>query len=283
MGLQLEEVLKIRGVDTSKNIKVVRHRDSRYDLGELYRLGQIEIYQALQSKPVFDGAEYIVSFLGVENTKAQFIGVYQNLGRRTWGELFERPDYRYSDELTDDRLWYDLKLIQVMSDLKDRLIIKWGTPSSALSWVQKKLDKEIVEILPEGYVKQFPGYLDFTLTYSELAKLIGNPEANREWRNRLSSVAGVYLIVDTTTGKQYVGSASGKQGIWGRWETYVKTKHGGNKQLREVLGNDANNIERFQFTVLRTLSKTLTKREVIEIESLYKKKLSARAFGLNSN
>lgn len=138
MGLQLEEVLKIRGVDTSKNIKVVRHRDSRYDLGELYRLGQIEIYQALQSKPVFDGAEYIVSFLGVENTKAQFIGVYQNLGRRTWGELFERPDYRYSDELTDDRLWYDLKLIQVMSDLKDRLIIKWGTPSSALSWVQKK-------------------------------------------------------------------------------------------------------------------------------------------------
>lgn len=137
--------------------------------------------------------------------------------------------------------------------------------------------------MPEGYVKQFPGYLDFILTYSELAKLIGNPEANREWRNRLSSVAGVYLIIDTTTGEQYVGSASGKQGIWGRWETYVKTKHGGNKQLREVLGNDANNIERFQFTVLRTLPKTLTKREVIEIENLYKKKLNTRAFGLNSN
>ncbi|MBX3275278.1 MAG: hypothetical protein KF729_33740 [Sandaracinaceae bacterium] len=40
---------------------------------------------------------------------------------------------------------------------------------------------------------------------------------------------------------------------------------------------------RFQFTVLRTLPQSLTAREVIGFENLYKQKLGTRAFGLNSN
>lgn len=41
--------------------------------------------------------------------------------------------------------------------------------------------------------------------------------------------------------------------------------------------------ENFNFTILRTLSKTLTQAEIIDYERLYKSKLGTRAFGLNSN
>jgi len=37
----------------------------------------------------------------------------------------------------------------------------------------------------------------------------------------LASVAGVYLILDTETGYQYIGAATGKDGIWGRWSKYI--------------------------------------------------------------
>jgi hypothetical protein len=64
---------------------------------------------------------------------------------------------------------------------------------------------------------------------------------------------------------------------------YAATGHGGNKQLIELLATDKEYARGFSCTVLRTLPRTLTRQEVIEFESLYKTKLGARAFGLNSN
>lgn len=278
-----EEILRIRDFDTSKKIRLVRHQDSRFDIREIYEQGQLEIYQSLQSNAVFDDIEYIFSFIGIENTQAIFVGLYRNLGRCKYGELPKKPKFIYEDYLSDDLFWYHLEPLSNFDDLKERLIIKWGTPSSARSWVQKKLDKEIVEIRPKGFVENFPGYQDFMLSYHQLVKLIDNPIANREWFNKLSSVGGIYLIVDTETGRQYVGSASGKNGIWGRWESYAKTGHGGNKKLIELLENRKGSIKNLQYTVLRTLPKTLTKKEVLEFERLYKEKLGTKAFGLNIN
>ena len=36
------------------------------------------------------------------------------------------------------------------------------------------------------------------------------------WKTALSNVKGVYIIVDTKNGKQYVGSAYGDECIWQR-------------------------------------------------------------------
>ena len=58
---------------------------------------------------------------------------------------------------------------------------------------------------------------------------------NKQWKMMLSNVYGVYLILDTITGQQYIGSAYGKDGLWGRWSNYIHTKHGGNKILIELL------------------------------------------------
>jgi len=284
MTLFLKGILELRGVDTSKNIKVVRHQDSKRDIHTIYQNGEFDIYQSIQFRSVFDGAELLVSFIGLENTKARLVGLYECQGKTHLRELQKMPPaHLYEKEIEDQYTWYKLKRVSVLDDFQDRLIIKWGAPSSTRSWVQRKLDKEVLEILPEGYVRDFPGYEDFVLTYSELVKLIENPDPNREWYNRLSSVAGIYLIVDTATGKQYIGSASGKGGIWGRWVSYVKTGHGGNKQLRGLVEANTGNVENWQFTILRTLPISLAKQEIIKKENLYKEKLGSRSFGLNSN
>jgi hypothetical protein len=141
----------------------------------------------------------------------------------------------------------------------------------------------VIEVLPKGYVRAFPGYLDFVLKQQELREIVANPEANRTWHSMLSEVAGIYLIVDQRTGRQYVGSAYGASGILGRWSEYVRCGHGGNKQLIELMEEDPGCVDHFTFSLLRTLPRTLTKNEVIKIEGLYKNKLGSRAFGLNAN
>ena len=101
-------------------------------------------------------------------------------------------------------------------------------------------------------MREFPGYLDFVLSYDELVAIIKNPDANREWHRMLSAVAGVYLIADLKTGRQYVGSAAGESGVLGRWTVYARVPHGGNKLLRELFTEDKEYAKNFQYTILHT-------------------------------
>jgi hypothetical protein len=41
-------------------------------------------------------------------------------------------------------------------------------------------------------------------------------------------VQGIYLITDSSNGKQYVGKADGTERILGRWKNYASDGHGGN-------------------------------------------------------
>ncbi len=107
--------------------------------------------------------------------------------------------------------------------------------------------------------------------------------AHRDWVTSLSAVAGVYMILAQPTGHQYVGSAYGLDGIWGRWSQYAAKGHGGNAKLRDLLVTDGAYPNAFRFSILQVLPKTATKPEVIRWESLYKSKLGSRATGLNLN
>ena len=77
----LVEVLQMRGLDVdSGKIKIVRHQHPPWDLSELIRRGQFDIYQWVQSKTIFHKCDFIVSFLGIEKTKSKLIGIYRILG-----------------------------------------------------------------------------------------------------------------------------------------------------------------------------------------------------------
>lgn len=278
--LNLLELLGPRGVDHTVNARLVRHRDTRFDVTELRRRGYLDTYQSYQSRPRFDGCRILVSFVGLEQSRALFIGVYRVLDRVSASQA-PPPPPGYPLELTaPGGFFYEMERLPGYDDLTDRVVIDWGR--NARTWVQALQPKEVIEILPSGYVREFPGFLEFVLTYDELAGIIAKPEANREWHRMLGATAGIYLITDTRTGAQYVGSASGVGGVLGRWGDYVQTGHGGNVRLREIIGGETSRRHELQFTLLQTLPRELPKREVIAREELYKRKLGSRVFGLNS-
>jgi len=281
--LALEHLLQPFGLDIARRTKLVRHQDQRIDVAALYRAGQFEIYQSFQSRPVFANCDQIVSFLGGEGTHAVFVGVYDvnDVTGPCAGTLpvgFLCPEMDVSNHY-----YYTLTKDDRFDDLRDRLVIDWG--AGTRSWVQnfRPGEKAVAEVLPKGYVKGFRDFLDFVLRFDQLKAIVENPIANREWHRLLGSVAGVYLVLDTLTGHQYVGSAYGDKGIIGRWSNYARTGHGGNEQLKALLSERPNARGDLQFSVLQTLPLSLTAREVITYEERHKRKLGTRAHGLNSN
>ena len=280
-SMNIVELLKLRGLDTEKSTKMIRHTDhGDYPVSEMTK-EQLEFYQQCQSKPVFRYCDYVVSFLGFEGTKAKFIGVYKVKDEERLRRKHLPENYPYPKIVEGDGYFYELEEISGFEDLENLVIIEWG--KSTRAWDQWLTEKKVVEILPRGYVRFFPGYLDFILKFDELCKIVNNPDSNREWYTALSAVAGVYLIVDTK-GNQYVGSAYGEDGITGRWTQYAKNRHGGNKKLKKLLHkHNSTYAETFSFSVLETLPKNWTDQEVIDRENLWKNKLGSRVFGLRIN
>ncbi len=267
----------------SKRIKMLRHQDHRYDVHDLYKTGRFEAYQSVQGRDLLN-CDYVVSFLGLEKTRSLFIGVWRVLGKRHASEVTRDPAFPFPEWYDTDGFYYDMEEVAGFEDMKDRVVVDWGSSTRSWhQWLNSKRPKMVIEILPVGHVGDFPGYQDFILTFGELKKIVENPAANRIWHVMLKEVAGVYLISDTKTGQQYVGSAYGREGVLGRWRQYVRTGHGGNALLRELLEGESGYERNLRFTLLRTLPTTLTDREVIQYERLYKDKLGTLAHGLNLN
>ena len=168
--------------------------------------------------------------------------------------------------------------------LERRVVVVWGEGTKSWAqWLHRKGNKQVSEILPPNYVMDFRGFYDYALTHDELVRMVNHPDSNREWYRMLSSVSGVYLILDQVTGKQYVGSAYGTGGIWSRWKTYAKSPSGGNVLLTQLLNEHPVRYKQFQFSILRVLEPGVPKETVIEHEVWTKRKLGCRAFGLNGN
>ncbi|MDR2862440.1 MAG: hypothetical protein LBV54_00985 [Puniceicoccales bacterium] len=106
--------------------------------------------------------------------------------------------------------YYILEKVSGFEALEQRVITDWE--NRARKWDQNYKEREILEIRPKRFVKEFTNYLDIILEFNELKALILDKDSDSIWKNKLSSVSGVYLILDSKTGNQYVGSAYGKEG-----------------------------------------------------------------------
>jgi hypothetical protein len=283
MKLGLLDILKLGGFkdEPAGTYRLVRHQDDRYPVEDLLRHGWFELYQAYQRRPVFHTLTQIVSFYGLPRNRAGFYGVYRVLG---WRPAKKGPTLRWCPWSREwnrtARFFYELERDTRFDSLRDRLIVDWGP--GARTWVQKPKNKPVLEIREPGRrLPPFDDYLEFSLTYAQLKDLFNHEEAHGDWRAALSAVAGLYLILAETSGDLYVGSASGQEGIWGRWREYAKSGHGGNARLRELMSRDSNYPEKFRFSLLQVLPKTMAPHEVLRREELYKRKLGTRAIGLN--
>ena len=144
---------------------------------------------------------------------------------------------------------------------------------------QLKFDshKEQFTIAKHQYLDKFPGYDKVNLTFKDLEGLIDLPS----WKTALQNQKAVYLLRDNLTGKQYVGSAYGKEMLWQRWKAYISTGHGGDKMLIP-LGKDYIK-ENFSFVILDTFNRNIKDDDIIGAESSWKEKLGTRKFGYNAN
>ncbi len=264
--ISIQELLYNRGLDRNARVKLVRHKDRRYDLYSMYRqdLNAFLAYQNRQEKAVFKNVDYIVSFIGEEGMQSRFVGVYE-----------------IKSVVHTDMFHYTMEEVAGYEDLKERVIIRWENAISWHQWIKNTM--EVLEISPGLNYKRFTDYLDIILDFWELQEIVVNKYA--DWHKVLSSVKGIYLITDKNTGKLYVGSAYGDDGIWGRWSEYVSTNgHGGNKSLKELIAEDWEYaVKNFQYSILMILPKSVTQDEAISKEQLFKHKLGTNSFGLNNN
>lgn len=279
--MTLQELLVGQGIDLART-KLIRHNLSKKVIAENYEHGYLELYQSIQSPVRFKNCDMVISFLGKDGTTAEFQGCYR-VGSTKPYKRAEMPEDFAEDCGMDDCVIWELTPIELWGELKGRLLIEWGKGTQ--SWCNNgTTKKEILAIKPAVSKIDFPGYDRVLLSFETLHEIIFNEAAHKKWRDKLSAVAGVYLITDTKTGMLYVGSASGEQGgIWGRWSEYAHTKHGGNKRLIQLIAADENYCRYFQFSILEVLPIKWDRHEVLECEQLYKEKLLSIPFGLNEN
>lgn len=281
--MTLQELLGAKGVDLERT-KLIRHNLSNDEISTYYNKGYIELYQRIQRPSRFKNCDYVISFIGEEGTLGTFLGCYKVNGYTSFSPEKFPPDFPPMNLSTDtDCVDFDLEKTDILADLQNRLVIDWG--KAAINWCQNGTTaKEVVEIRRIVSEIEFVDYDNIVLSWENLRKIVYNKASYKKWEDKLSAVAGVYLITDTNTGKHYVGSASGMEGgIWGRWSEYAKTKHGGNKQLVALIANDPDYCYHFQYSILEVLPLKQDKHDVLAREQLFKRKLQSIKFGLNDN
>lgn len=268
-----------------KRVKLVRHNLTNEAVEANYSRNYLELYQSVQTPARFKDCDMIISFLGTSGTNGVFQGCYKVGSTKPYRRADFPNDFTADSGMVEDGsvVVYELTQVGLLADLKDRLVINWG--KGTINWCQNgTTEKELLEIRPIVSEISFISYDKVLLSYETLHKIVYNKAAYKEWEEKLSAVAGVYLITDTKTGKHYVGSASGEDGgIWNRWSEYARTKHGGNKRLKELITADADYCNNFQYSILEVLPLKKDKHEVLEHEQRYKKKLWSIQFGLNDN
>lgn len=148
-------------------------------------------------------------------------------------------------------------------------------------WYTPHYPLPIAEIRREKLrVSEFPGYNAVILTYEELKLVIEQEIAS--WKGALANIKGIYLITDTSTGKHYVGKASGNEGIWQRWCSYAANGHGGNVEIQKLLRSNQNSYARhFQFSILEIADTHASDSDILIREQYWMDVLKSREFGLN--
>ena len=273
-------IFKIYEIDSSV-VKLARHGNKELPILETFKknLPRFETYQSFQKPGKFGKASSIAVFAPYYKTTALFLGLWDIQGCTETSKFTKETQselriHNLPENWFYETVRYSLKKNNILDNLSERLVIEWGT--ATVAWVQSK-DKEVVELKGKKSIGDFHSFGQVNLNFYDLKMLIQSPDTNLTWVKALGSVNGVYLIKDKLSGKLYVGSAYGDQGIYGRWSVYAQNGHGGNLELQNL---DPIN---FQFSILEIVPATTTADGVIEVENRWKEKLGTRQFGLNKN
>lgn len=247
---------------------------------EQFLINKFKTWQEQQTRKNFS-RPYVISLIYAGKDTWLYAGVYKILStaplpitNNSW------KGWKYESELTD-----------IQADLIGRAFVYYKKEYRA-SYPKLELqcensippaDMEIVRLLDKRVsIADFNGFDKTIISYETLKSIIDNEVPS--WQSALSNVKGVYLIVDRSTGKQYVGSAYGEQCIWQRWSNYAHDGHGGNEELKALLSKNGTNYKyNFQYSILEICNMNIGNEYILTRENHWKEVLLSREFGLNKN
>lgn len=239
---------------------------------EAFYDGEFRKWQEYQNNRNFN-CDHIISLIHLGGSDWLFAGIYNVNG--------------CTPKSNNEKSWFDYSTSELpgLEHLVGRAVIAFNKNFRA-SYLngERYVDQLIVkEIKPERQsIGDFPGYNKVCLPLRGLKTVVR--QQLQSWKTALSNVAGIYLIADTLTGKQYVGSAYGDAGIWQRWCAYAETGHGGNKELRELLKDKGETYAlNFIITILEVIDLNASMDYVTGRECHWKDALLTRQYGYNSN
>lgn len=177
------------------------------------------------------------------------------------------------------------KRIKTYDGMIGRLKIELATgPRQTTKFLLNRfIDKAIVLSIDDENkdVVRFEGFDKVHLTYNELNKILSNK--NSDYYKILNNIKGIYCLTDKNTGKLYIGSAYGDNGIAKRWEDYAITEDGGNKELIKLKKKPEYIKKYFTYSLLEFFDKNVSDDYILSREKYWKKLLDTIKHGYNDN
>ena len=227
--------------------------------------GNFKNWQENQTQKNFE-RKFILSLIYWNKDEWLFAGIYENLSVKEVNGICK---YKYETKLTN-----------IAEEFIGKLIVDFKKDFRAsYLCLENQIDKfYVLELKREIAKVEFPGYDKVNVSWKELSELIDTVA----WKTALENQKGVYLIVDTSNGKKYVGSAYGEKMLHGRWKDYVQTGNGGNIELKGLSFDYIKN--NFKYSILEIFKSTTDDETIIGRESWWKEVLLTRgSFGYNKN
>ena len=270
--MRLSSIIRESELDLEK-VVLFRHNMSNREVKTVYEQGFLNDYQSLQGRNDLDQllkqSEYVLSFLGTTGTRSLFLGCYK-IGNKYEGaeRQAKKPKGYPFEKKFDEGYYYEMIKCGIMSDMEKRLVVDWG--KDPINWFKRATKElEVLEIRPDinsRQIEPFRNYEELILSFDQLVAVTENQDEYADYYQALNSVNGIYLICDTETGKQYIGTTYGQEGIWGRWSGYAKTQHNGNTGIIYELDKRPDLYKKFQYTILRVLQSLLIKEKRNELK-----------------
>jgi hypothetical protein len=304
MSIDLYTLFRMYGLEEGRAVKIYRHTPHLHpaaphfpnlenpleiDVDAVYKMKLLPHFHArLASKDLGHGKDHLVgAFVVGADDATRFAGLFRILSVSKDHSSPMAREARKWNFMKAGHVWHELEHLNSFSPLEDRLIVDWPPPARAKSrWLVDAKGKvaqfEVLEIRAKGEFSDFPGFDNVLLSYRDLEEHKKHEDTS-SWVKVLKTTRGVYLITDTISGQLYVGSATGEDGLWGRWRGYASSKHGGNKLIR--LGIEAGMLDsrNFQICVLETMNNRASAKEGLAAEKRWKAMLGKKATTLNGN
>jgi len=261
-----------------ERVYLLRHQDpKRLPAGRLFSAWmferkKFEEYQRHQKwKNRFDGSSSVASFVVAPDGATLFVGLYKvTKVVRASGPL---DDPLIGNLPNEDRAIHTMERSPRWQNFEGKLVVDWGKGERAWRQRAHKKNKPILEIRKAIKEVQFPGYISFISRVADL------PRLPNDWTNRFKEVRGVYVLT-FDDGQLYIGSASGTEGFWQRWNDYIRNGHGGNR----ILIRDGRDTRKdATVSILEFTGSALSRDEVIKREMFWQRKLGSRTILLDKN